>query len=255
MRDRVSRGLDVLAKGLRQYVADRAPVHMLLDAEASRGSVATWDALSLLVFMWDHWNDVFRHDLTFVERSLVSELREYRNRWAHQQDFTEPDTYRIMDNIERLLIAVKSDEVDSIRRLRRESLRRLWSAEIGSERGGEFLRNLWPYLMCGASGLALGAAIIAFGPSPWSWMLSVLVFLAMMRIAWWQTVREALHRHGPHECSQCGCIIYTERCPYCRPALNAEPREVREKGVRLPAELGRGLVSPGPDRDARSRPV
>ena len=217
VRGRVSRGLDVLASGLRRYVAMRTPSYILLEAEESRGGVTTWDALSLLIFMWDNWNEVFRHDLTFVERSLVSELREYRNRWAHQQEFTERDVYRIMDNIERLLYAVKSEDVEAIRQLRKESLRRLWSEEIGNDQGNGYLRKLWPYLMCGSSGIAVGAAIVAFGPSPWSWMLAILVLMAMMRIAWWQTERESLHRHGPHECSQCGCIIYTEKCPYCKP--------------------------------------
>lgn len=217
MRRRVSPGIDALAVGLRSYVAMRTPAYVLLEAEESRGTVATWDTQSLLVFMWDHWNEVFRQDLTFVERSLISELREYRNRWAHQQEFSERDIYRVMDNIERLLDAVKCEDMENIRKLRQESLRRLWNVEVGGVQSDGSLRKLWPYLMCGASGIALSAAIVSFGSSPWSWMLAILVFLAMMRIAWWQTVRESLHRHGPHECSQCGCIIYTEKCPYCKP--------------------------------------
>jgi hypothetical protein len=34
--------------------------------------------------MWDNWNDVFRNVLGHAERSLVSELRDWRNKWAHQ---------------------------------------------------------------------------------------------------------------------------------------------------------------------------
>jgi hypothetical protein len=33
--------------------------------------------------MWDQWNVVFRKTLGNAERSLVSELRDARNRWAH----------------------------------------------------------------------------------------------------------------------------------------------------------------------------
>jgi hypothetical protein len=218
MADRVAKGLNVLADGLRHYVVARVPAQVLSNAATVQGSVQDWDALALLVFMWDHWNDLFRHDLSFVERSLISELREYRNRWAHQQKFSEGEIYRIMDNIERLLTAVESGQVAAIRRLRLESLRLLFNQEIGGRDTGGFLYNAWPWVMCGASALAMDSAILAFGRFPWSWIMSFLVFLAMMRVAWWLTIRETLHRRGPHECGICGCIIYTERCPYCQPA-------------------------------------
>ncbi len=218
MADRVAKGLNVLADGLRHYVVARVPAQVLSNAATIQGSVQDWDALALLVFMWDHWNDLFRHDLSFVERSLISELREYRNRWAHQQKFSEGEIYRIMDNIERLLTALESGQVAAIRRLRLESLRLLFNQEIGDRDTGGFLYKAWPWVMCGASALAMDSAILAFGRFPWSWIMSFLVFLAMMRVAWWQTIRETLHRRGPHECGICGCIIYTERCPYCQPA-------------------------------------
>ncbi len=218
MADRVAKGLNVLADGLRHYVVARVPAQVLSNAATIQGSVQDWDALALLVFMWDHWNDLFRHDLSFVERSLISELREYRNRWAHQQKFSEGEIYRIMDNIERLLTALESGQVAAIRRLRLESLRLLFNQEIGDRDTGGFLYKAWPWVMCGASALAMDSAILAFGRFPWSWIMSFLVLLAMMRVAWWQTIRETLHRRGPHECGICGCIIYTERCPYCQPA-------------------------------------
>ena len=218
MADRVAKGLNVLADGLRHYVVARVPAQLLNAQSATYGNVQNWDALALLIFMWDHWNDLFRHDLTFVERSLVSELREYRNRWAHQQKFSEGEVYRIMDNIERLLIALDSGHVAAIRRLRLESLKLLFNEELGNRDTAGFLYKAWPWVMCGASAIAMDSAILAFGRFPWSWIMAFLVFLAMMRVAWWQTIRETLHRRGPHECGICGCIIYTERCPYCQPA-------------------------------------
>ena len=39
--------------------------------------------------MWESWNDVFRKTLGPAERSLVSELRDVRNKWAHQEPFSE----------------------------------------------------------------------------------------------------------------------------------------------------------------------
>jgi len=143
MADRVAKGLNVLADGLRHYVVARVPAQILSNSATTQGNVQDWDALALLVFMWDHWNDLFRHDLSFVERSLISELREYRNRWAHQQKFSEGEIYRIMDNIERLLTALESGQVAAIRRLRLESLRLLFNQEIGGrDSGGFFVQSV-----------------------------------------------------------------------------------------------------------------
>ncbi|MEY2727691.1 MAG: hypothetical protein RLZZ458_3558 [Planctomycetota bacterium] len=217
MLDPVSKALDVLAHGLRPYVARRATDDVLASAHSSRGAIRSWDAQALLVFMWDYWNELFRHELTFVERSLISELREYRNRWAHQRSLAENDIYRITDDIERLLIAVGSPEATAAGQLRRESLGRLWREQSGTLQAPDFFSKVWPFLLCGASGIALDTAIISFGHAPWSWLMAFLVFLALMRIAWWQVTRESLHQHGPHECSGCGCIIYTASCPYCHP--------------------------------------
>ncbi|MGV2338771.1 MAG UNVERIFIED_CONTAM: hypothetical protein LVR18_33725 [Planctomycetaceae bacterium] len=222
MIDPVSNALEVLAIGLRPYVARCVSDELLAENQQTRNDIQSWDAQALLVFMWDHWNDVFRYQLNFVERSLISELREYRNRWAHQQHIHENDVYRINDSIERLLLAVGSPAAQQAARLRRESLGRLWRDEIGPPEAPDFFSKLWPFLLCGASGIALDTAIVAFGHAPWSWLMAFLVFLALMRIAWWQVTRESLHQHGPRECSSCGCIIYTARCPYCEPSVQIQ---------------------------------
>lgn len=74
MKDTISSGLDLLATGLRPYVADRA-ASMACDARIL-ADIEHGDAQFLLVLMWDRWNDMFRQDLSFVERSLISELRD-----------------------------------------------------------------------------------------------------------------------------------------------------------------------------------
>ena len=52
------------------------------------------DVSGLLRLMWETWNDVFRHTLGFTERSLASELRGWRNKWARPRrwkvDLVEP---------------------------------------------------------------------------------------------------------------------------------------------------------------------
>lgn len=221
MNDTISRGLDLLAAGLRPYVAERVsavrPDARLLN-DIDRG-----DAQFLLVLMWDRWNDVFRDDLSFVERSLISELRDFRNRWAHQDHLTEQDTYRVLDDIERLLNAVKSDKTQHATQMRRESLNRLWQAEVGHDGRNQAFRIASPYLLCLSSAAAISVAFFQFFLAPWNAILSILVLLGMLRLAWHQSQRESVILAGPKECSRCGKIIYTIECPYCN------PREVLSK--------------------------
>ena len=81
------------------------------------------DTAALLRVMWESWNEVYRNTLGHAERSLVSELRDIRNRWAHQGSFSGDDTYRALDSAQRLLTAVSSPEADAIEKLKMELLR------------------------------------------------------------------------------------------------------------------------------------
>ena len=54
--------------------------------------------------MWDQWNEVFRKTLGFAERSLVSELRDVRNRWAHNEAFTSNEL-KIVRNLSNMAAA------------------------------------------------------------------------------------------------------------------------------------------------------
>lgn len=215
MKDPVSEGLFSLAVGLRPYVVSRVTC-VYRDADLA-AEILTWDAQALMVFMWDRWNDLFRNELSFVERSLISELRDFRNRWAHQDYLEESDVYRVLDDIERLLKAVNSAESLVVRALRIECLNRLWIKELGDDARHRRVRLLWPYLLCGASSFAIACALVYFMSAPWSWILSTLVCLGLMRIAFLQATRESRRGPGPHECSHCGRIIYTVECPYCYP--------------------------------------
>jgi hypothetical protein len=81
------------------------------------------DAHALLKLMWDNWNDAFRNILGQAERSIVSELRDWRNAWAHQKAFSTDDTYRALDSAERLLRAISAPEVEEVEKLKQELLR------------------------------------------------------------------------------------------------------------------------------------
>ena len=85
--------------------------------------ITEWDVAALLKLMWEAWNDVFRKTLGPAERSLVSELRDHRNKWAHQETFSSDDAYRALDSAARLLTAVSAPQADEIEKMKMELLR------------------------------------------------------------------------------------------------------------------------------------
>lgn len=189
------------------------------DRSDETGEGFDWDAHSLLTVMWDQWNVVFRKHLGHTERSLVSELREYRNRWAHQQDFDFDDAYRVLDSVRRLLEATGAHNVEVIRRRKEEFLEQHVAAEVNAEiQKTVFDRTRWWViaiytLCCGAvtyhmmtSSTSTSTALVSF---------TILVFLYLM---YNQYRQDPPLMFGPHECPQCKRIIYSRECPYCEPA-------------------------------------
>lgn len=122
--ERITRALDLLTAGLYPYVeeqmkrvyqdrwidAARESFRRGRDSALKEDDALKWDAHALLTVMWDQWNSVFRTKLGFLERSLVSELRESRNQWAHQRPFDLDDTYRLLDSVQRLLVVADDAE-------------------------------------------------------------------------------------------------------------------------------------------------
>jgi len=134
--ERVGRALDLLKDGLRPFVEREFEAHYgkgwRVQAAQSLRQDREWktsddqghfDVQALLILMWYQWNEVFRDTLGHAERSLVSELREVRNRWAHQQAFSGDDAYRALDSAARLLTAVSAEEAREAERLKQELLR------------------------------------------------------------------------------------------------------------------------------------
>jgi len=217
----ISKSLDLLAKGLAPFVADRLRASLgdrwLDRASGTSYSLSddpkTWDAQVVLLLMWDHWNQVFRHDLTFVERCLVSELREFRNRWAHQHNFTERDTYRCLDSIERLLIAVESPIAPAVDELRKESLQRLHDSELVEANSSS--RDWFTAGVTAVCGIILSIAIVIFFPLAFSWALAGLVLLVFGRLVMRMMQPTIVITTGPRQCSECTRVFYGDGCPYC----------------------------------------
>ncbi len=93
-----------------------------------------WDIATVLAVMWNQWNQVFRKTLGQAERTLVSELRDMRNKWAHQQPFTSDDAYRALDSAARLLTAVSAPEGGEIEKMKMELLRVRFDEQVRTEK-------------------------------------------------------------------------------------------------------------------------
>jgi len=92
------------------------------------------DVHALLVIMWDYWNAVFRKTLGHAERSLVSEIRTWRNKWAHQETLSSDDTYRALDSIARLLTAVSAPQAREVDRIKMDLLRVRFEEQARAQR-------------------------------------------------------------------------------------------------------------------------
>ena len=81
------------------------------------------DVQALFILINQEWYDVFRKTLGYAERNLISELRDVRNKWAHQQSFSTDDAYRALDSIERLLTAISAPQARELGKMKQELLR------------------------------------------------------------------------------------------------------------------------------------
>jgi len=144
--ERVGKALDLLRDGLAPFVEREFKSaygdqfygeidYRLGDDRLQFGkSLAERDTAAILKLIWDTWNDVFRNILGQSERTLVSELREVRNQWAHQQSFSSDDTYRALDSAGRLLTAVSAPQAEEIEKMKMELLRLRFDEQVRSEK-------------------------------------------------------------------------------------------------------------------------
>ena len=65
---------------------------------------------------------------------MVSELRETRNKWAHQEAFSTDDAYRTLDSVQRLLTAVSAaQQASEVERQKQELLRLRFDEQVRNE--------------------------------------------------------------------------------------------------------------------------
>lgn len=163
-RDLVGNAMDVLKAGLAPFISREFTNHYkgqstyklqeILDGPVyDVKKFSDMDVAALLKIMWVSWNDVYRNTLGYAERSLVSELRDTRNRWAHQNVFSSDDTYRALDSTYRLLLAVSAPESSEIEDMKMKLLRRRYDEYARAQRRktagtpveGQAVGNLSPW--------------------------------------------------------------------------------------------------------------
>lgn len=131
--DLVRRALDLLRAGLGPYVeremrravnCDKVGDKWRRLQEEQRLSdrpVSEYDAAELLKVLEWFWHDVFRARLGKAEQGYVMELRTIRNKWAHQEPFSDDDVHRALDTASRLLSSTKAFKAaEQVKELRAE---------------------------------------------------------------------------------------------------------------------------------------
>ncbi len=145
--ERVGKAMELLRQGLGPFVEREVQNRIKTgavrmetlrrfvdDPKLANKPIGEWDASGLLRLMWEVWKEVFRFTLGFTERSLVSELREWRNQWAHQETFSSDDADRALDSMARLLAAVSAPEANEVGRMKMELRRRVFDEQVRGER-------------------------------------------------------------------------------------------------------------------------
>ena len=152
--ERIGKGLQILRSGLAPYIQRElksfykerwwiSGIETILENAVGREALTgagtpeerfeKLDIQALLVVMWENWNNAFKTELGHNGRSYVSELREVRNRWAHQQPFDPEDTFRALDTMSRLVEMVGGQGIEEIKELSREMLRQRFEADTVRE--------------------------------------------------------------------------------------------------------------------------
>jgi predicted AAA+ superfamily ATPase len=144
--ERVGKAMELLRQGLGPFVERefqnafreraRAEAARFLgdDRGAGKRKLAEADAAALLKLMWEAWNEVFGRTLGRAERSLVQELRDWRNKWAHQEPFTSDDADRALDSMARLLAAVSAPQANEVGRMKQELRRLIFDEQVRGEK-------------------------------------------------------------------------------------------------------------------------
>ena len=146
-KERIGKALDSLRQSLYPYFeqkmqevhsstwAEKATSHLkeYQKSKQQADDIIREDVSALLTVVNREWDKVFRNSLSQPDRSLVNELIEVRNQWAHQSTFSTDDTYRAVDSVFRLLKSMSSSQVADVEKQRQDVLRLLTQEQARHE--------------------------------------------------------------------------------------------------------------------------
>jgi predicted AAA+ superfamily ATPase len=131
-RDRVAKALELLGRAFGPYVDQR----MSKSSPKREGWKATYadvnvdeDPAAQISAVLDNWQDVFRNELRTTGRNLIGEVRDWRNKWAHNEPFSHEDAYRALDTVERLLTLIGSPDATEVGAAKSELMRQRLEAD------------------------------------------------------------------------------------------------------------------------------
>ena len=145
--DLIGRALGLLRDGAAPYVAreihaavkdNRVNLDIIKryveNPNLNQKPIDQWDVSPLMRIMRESWNEVFRAALSWSERNLVHEVSDIRNAWAHQSQFSDDDTDRALDSMQRLLTAMSAEQAEAVGRIKTDLRAKLLGTGKGSER-------------------------------------------------------------------------------------------------------------------------
>ena len=145
-QERVGKAMELLRQGLAPFAerefknlhkaqaGAQALRYMGEDRVVGKKPLAEWDVAALLKLMSEAWNEVFGKTLGRAERSLVQELRDVRNKWAHQEPFSSDDADRALDSMARLLTAVSAPQADEVGKMKMDLRRLTFDEQVRGEK-------------------------------------------------------------------------------------------------------------------------
>ncbi|MFZ9856729.1 MAG: Swt1 family HEPN domain-containing protein [Roseiflexaceae bacterium] len=78
------------------------------------------DATAIVRVMLHHWDSTFSRVLVAYDRNMLFEVRQMRNKWAHQGIITADDVDRLADNVTRLLVSINAPNSGQAKQFREE---------------------------------------------------------------------------------------------------------------------------------------
>lgn len=136
-RDRVGKGFELLAEGLRDFVDEVMteslgpdwPSQLNNDGGLGARVLDKNDPQVQLRAITEHGYR-FKNLLSRAQQGFASELRDDRNKWAHNQPISGENAIRTLDTGERLLRAVDaSDSADDLRKVRLDLTRAVFEEQ------------------------------------------------------------------------------------------------------------------------------